>query len=71
MQLSRIVEGKGSEAAAVSQEIKDSVARCVHETEGCINTLKVSLDKQMEDFATLVKYLKGLKPSTTVRSCFS
>lgn len=66
VQLTRILEGSGSDAASVSPEIVKSVTRCVRETKSCIEQLKGSLDSQMEEFAGLVKYLKGLKPNTTV-----
>lgn len=68
VQLTTILAGSSLEATGVDPKIMKCVTKCVRDTSACIDSLKASLDSQMQEFSHLVRYLKGVKTTTTVRS---
>ena len=68
MQLTTILAGTSLEMAGVAPKVLKSVTKSVRDTSACIDSLKTSLDSQLQEFNHLVRYLKGVKTTTTVRS---
>jgi hypothetical protein len=63
-----ILAARSLEATGASHNVVKSVTKCVRDTSASIDSLKASLDSQMQEFKQLVSYLKGVQTSTTV--CF-
>jgi hypothetical protein len=68
VQVTTILAGNTLEASGVNPKLMKCVTKCVRNTAASIDSLKASLDIQLQAFSHLVRYLNGIQPTTTVRS---
>lgn len=68
VQVTTVLAQGSMQEADFDPKVVKAAAKCVRDTSAAVDRLKALLDTQMQEFNHLVRYLKGVKTSTTVRT---